>query len=112
MTAFGTKLYTILTGKKLGEDEFGNSYYTNKKAKRWVVYKGIAEASKVPAEWHRWLHRTTDEVPVQDAKKYAWEKPHQPNLTGTEFSYAPKGHVEKGGKRDKVVGDYEAWKPE
>ncbi len=112
MANIGTTLFTIFRGKKTGADEFGNRYYMNaKKSRRWVIYKGIAEASKVPAEWHRWLHKTTDEVP-QNLKTHAWEKPHLPNLTGTDNAYVPKGHVKSGTKRNKATGDYQAWKPE
>ncbi len=78
-----------------------------------MVYKGIPEASKVPADWHRWLHKTTDEVPNIDAQKtYDWQKPHLPNLSGTDLAYVPKGHIKAGAKRDRATGDYEAWKPE
>ncbi len=48
----------------VGEDAYGNRYYEAKKIidgdadrrRRWVAYRGYAEASKVPAEWHGWLH--------------------------------------------------------
>lgn len=106
----GTYLFTAFFGTRIGEDDFGNRYYTSSKGKRWVMYKGIPEASKVPAEWHRWLHRTTDEVP-NNVKKYDWEKPHLPNLSGTDHSYAPKGHIKKGHKRNRATGDYTAWEP-
>jgi NADH:ubiquinone oxidoreductase subunit len=108
----GTKLFTAICGKKVGEDEFGNRYFTSKKGRRWVMYNGIAEASKVPAIWHRWLHKTTDEVPTGNAPKHDWQKTHTPNLTGTTGAYAPKGHIKSGGKRAKATGDYTAWKPE
>ena len=46
---FGTRLQTIFFGKFVGEDEFGNKYYENKKRKkRWVIYKGEIEATKIP----------------------------------------------------------------
>jgi NADH:ubiquinone oxidoreductase subunit len=106
----GTKLYTAFFGSRAGEDEFGNRYYTSGKGRRWVLYKGIAEGSKVPAEWHRWLHKTTDEVP-SNVKKYDWEKPHLPNLSGTEHAYAPKGHLKKGHDHGPVTGEYQAWEP-
>ena len=106
----GTKLHTIFFGTRVGADEFGNRYYTSKNGRRWVLYKGIAEASKVPAEWHRWLHKTTDEVP-NNVTKYDWEKPHLPNLSGTENAYAPKGHLRKGHDHGKVTGSYNAWEP-
>ena len=111
MANIGTRLFTLFRGRKAGQDEFGNIYYTNSKGRRWVIYNGIAEASKVPAHWHRWLHKTTDEVP-QNVQGHAWEKPHLPNLTGTDGAYVPKGHINSGTKRNKATGDYEAWKPE
>ena len=32
--------------------------------RRWVTYTDFAEASKVPAGWHGWLHYTVDEPPT------------------------------------------------
>jgi NADH:ubiquinone oxidoreductase subunit len=111
MANIGTRLKTLFSGKKIGADEFGNRYYTNaKKTRRWVIYNGIDEASKVPAEWHRWLHKTTDEIPAS-VSSHEWEKPHLPNLTGTRLAYVPKGHIKAGAKRDKTGGDYEPWQP-
>ena len=52
---FGTQVWTTLYGEFVGEDEFGNRYYRTKNGKidptlgferRWVIYAGIAEASK------------------------------------------------------------------
>ena len=107
----GTKLFTTFFGTNVGQDEFGNRYFTSKKGKRWVIYNGIAESSKVPAPWHRWLHKTTNETP-SDITKKDWEKPHLPNLSGTEFAHAPKGHISKGHARNTATGDYVAWQPE
>lgn len=119
MFDFHTKLFTSRKGKQVGEDQFGNLYYVEKspregkKSKRWVVYKGEIEASKVPPEWHMWLHYTTDELPSERPHEpKAWEKPHLPNLTMTDLAYRPPGHSLKGGQRDAATGDYEAWKPE
>lgn len=111
-----TRLYTLFHGKRIGTDSFGNVYYEARrdkahgKKKRWVVYKGIAEASKVPAEWHGWLHYTTDKTP-QAAAKRDWQKDHIPNLTGTAGAYAPPGHISQGAARAKSAADYEAWTP-
>lgn len=116
--SLGTRLYTWRNGELVGEDEFGNRYYREKKvasvrdAKRWVMYKGEPEASKVPPQWHRWLHKTTDEVPSGTPSLRPWQKPHLPNLTGTELAYRPPGHALAGNRRDKATGDYEAWTPE
>ena len=98
----------------VGKDITGNKYYTAKPRKgykrerRWVIYKGSPEASKVPPEWHGWLHHQTDMIPTKKEESYRqeWQKPHKPNLTGTNLAYRPPGHVLSGGKRDKATGDY------
>ena len=114
-----TRIHTLFFGKAVGEDSFGNRYFTeksppgNRRAKRWVVYNGMAEPSKVPAEWHGWLHGTIDFPPTQSSThRHAWEKPHLPNLTGTKAAYLPPGHLSKGAKRAKSSADYTAWNPE
>ena len=77
-----------------------------------MIYKGIDEASKVPAEWHRWLHYTGELPPSQrPVAHHSWEKEHVPNLTGTAYAYLPPGHVAKGGERMKASADYEPWRP-
>lgn len=112
---------TLFSGaKKVGEDEFGNVYYQAKPRKeykrprRWVIYKGAPEATKVPPEWHGWLHHQTDAVPEEGHSSYrrSWQKPHKPNMTGTDATYLPPGHLLAGGKREKATGDYEAWTPD
>ena len=43
---------------KVGIDSFCNKYYESKKGKkkkRFVIYNGIDETSRVPARWHAWL---------------------------------------------------------
>lgn len=82
-------LYTALFGIKVGMDDFGNSYYQNrKKNKRWVIYNGIKETTKIPPEWHIWMHYTVNEIPQQKKLK-KWQKKHTPNYTGTDFAYYP-----------------------
>ncbi len=117
-TPLGTKLATLFTGKLIGTDDFGNRYYESTRTppkgirrKRWVIYKGLAEPSKVPAQWHGWLHYVLD-APLSSAKRYGWQKDHLPNLTGTVARYLPPGHLLKGGKRAKATADYTPWKPE
>ena len=57
---------TVSKQKKVGEDELGNTYWQTADGKRrWVLYKGEAEASMVPPDWHGWLHFTWDEPPTQ-----------------------------------------------
>jgi NADH:ubiquinone oxidoreductase subunit len=55
------------------------------------------------------VDETPDQAPL--ARKH-WEKPHQPNLTGTVHAYRPPGSIARGGVRSPATGDYEAWTPE
>jgi NADH:ubiquinone oxidoreductase subunit len=119
MATLGTRLYTWFKGELVGRDGYGNRYYREKGVadgrwrRRWVVYKGRPEASKVPPDWHGWLHRTVAEPPsVAPMPEQPWEKEHLPNLTGTRARYLPPGHILRGGKRAPATGDYEAWRPE
>ena len=118
-----TRVYTwfqLLFGRGdlVGVDEFGNRYYRSGRAKlhgrerRWVLYRGEAEASRVPPEWHAWLHHTT-EAPLTEkaAQARSWQRDHQPNLTGSVAAYRPPGHDSKGGRRSRATGDYEPWTP-
>jgi len=85
----GTFLYTLFFGKFVGVDEFKNKYYTNSKGKRWVIYKDRIESSKIPPQWHLWIHFLNDKIPENNLKKYEWQKQYQENLTGTDKAYKP-----------------------
>lgn len=112
----GTKLHTWLYGRFIGRDEFGNRYFEHKAARkgetkrRWVIYNGLAEASKVPPAWHGWLHYTLD-APLNENRQYSWMKAPIPNLTGTKGRYLPAGHISKSGTRAPAAADYEPWSP-
>ncbi|MBS0471515.1 MAG: NADH:ubiquinone oxidoreductase subunit NDUFA12 [Proteobacteria bacterium] len=109
----GTMLTTWFSGTPVGTDQFGNRYYESKTGRRWVLYAGTVEASRVPPDWHGWLHHTFKEPPtVAPFRDKTWEKPHQPNLTGTDGAYRPSGSLLASGVRPKATGDYQAWKPE
>lgn len=73
----GTQIFTWRKGVKVGEDEQGNSYFRDSQNKRrWVIYNGEVEASRVSPEWHGWLHKTYDTPPSEEAiKRKKWEKP-------------------------------------
>ncbi|MDO7618622.1 MAG: NADH:ubiquinone oxidoreductase subunit NDUFA12, partial [Planktomarina temperata] len=88
-----TQLFTWRRGVKVGEDDAGNMFYETKdRVKRWVIFNGEAEASRVSPDWHGWLHHTWDEPPTQTPLAHkTWEKPHQANLTGTVMAHAPAG---------------------
>ena len=51
-----TQLFTWSRGVKVGEDVQGNSYYeTRDGERRWVIFNGVTEASRVSPDWHGWL---------------------------------------------------------
>ena len=115
----GTAVVSAFKGEHVGTDAQGNRYYEAKDGetnggypRRWVTYNGVAEASRVPPEWHGWLHNTFDLPPTkEDYKPRAWEQPHVANMTGTPRAYRPKGSIIRGGDRPKATGDYEPWRP-
>ena len=118
----GTAFFTKRHGELVGTDEFGNVYYRAIAGKidpalgferRWVIYPGYSEASTVPPGWYGWLHHTTDVAPPDEtyvAKD--WQKPHQPNMTGTPYAWRPTGSTLRANARQPTGGDYEAWSPE
>ncbi|MBX7146102.1 MAG: NADH:ubiquinone oxidoreductase subunit NDUFA12 [Alphaproteobacteria bacterium] len=108
------QIYSLFFGKKVGCDYLGNSYYqtrhrhAHRRAKRWVIYRGLNDASKVPAEWHGWLHHTYDRIPSnRGIPKFSWQKTHIPNLTGTVHAYTPR--PTQIGVLDTL--DYQPWTP-
>lgn len=119
-TTVGTWWFTSKRGVLVGHDEQGNRYYEERKAgqaagfkRRWVIYNGYVEASRISADWHGWLHYTFDEPPVQEPFAVKpWEKASVPNMTGTKDAYHPGGSLWESGQRVKGTGDYEAWVPE
>lgn len=107
-----TQFFTWRYGVKVGEDDQGNIYYQSKDGKRrWVIYNGEMEASRVAPDWHGWLHHTWNEPPTEAPLKHkSWEKPHLENLTGTDAAYVPPGSILRAAPV--VRRDYEAWQPE
>ena len=103
----GTFIYTLIRGKLTGTDEFGNKYYSNSSNKRWVIYKNRIESSKIPPEWHLWIHSTKAPKP-ENKKKFSWQKSHKENLTGTQSAYKPEGSLLS--KTKKNIKKYETWK--
>jgi NADH:ubiquinone oxidoreductase subunit len=115
----GTLLFSSRHGEHVGTDAQGNKYYRSKKKtsdggeRRWVIYNGANDASRVPAEWHGWLHSTFDGVPESYLPPpRIFEIDYTPNATGTPDAYRPQGALERGGKRARATGDYEAWSPD
>ncbi len=109
---FGTQLWTWRKGHKVGEDAQGNIFYKNADdSRRWVIYNGDMDATRIEPDWHGWLHHTWNEPPTDKPLVHkAWEKPHQKNLTGTVAAYAPAGSLRHA--QVKSRDDYEAWTPE
>ena len=122
-TTFGTS-FTLWRRKArlVGTDEQGNRYFEEKngslpgsdgaRRRRWVIYHGIAEASRVPSDWHGWLHHTFDEAPtVAPLQRRTFEQDHLPNMTGTPLAYHPKGSLALADGPGEVNDGYEAWSP-
>ncbi|ADM10253.1 NADH-ubiquinone oxidoreductase [Parvularcula bermudensis HTCC2503] len=121
---FGTSLQIAKSGGKLiGKDDQGNRYFEETGApshpdgggrrRRWVVYHGVAEASRVPPDWFGWLNHIVAEPPTiapLPVKKF--EQPYLPNMTGTPLAYRPKGSLARAGDPVDVDDTYEAWSPE
>ena len=111
----GTKLYTFLKGKKVGEDYLGNFYYESKDQKnRWCIYSGQSEASRISPEWNSWLRFISNTLPVSNNNTYEWQKRFDGNTTGLDSAYKP-GIIRVGSPKkdlENYHSDYKAWKPE
>ncbi len=115
----GTRFFTWRKGERVGEDELGNVYYRAPSAlpasiaeRRWVIYNGVAEPSTIPPGWHGWMHHRTDTPPDGKYEAREWEKPHQPNLTGTAGASRPDGSLFKPKVSESETRDYQAWQPD
>ncbi|NCP19857.1 MAG: NADH:ubiquinone oxidoreductase subunit NDUFA12 [Erythrobacter sp.] len=114
----GTSIFTSRKGEHVGTDAAGNRYYRSKHVKdgqrerRWVIYDGANDASRVPSEWHGWLHGSGEDVPESFLPApRIWEADYTPNATGSADAYLPSGALQRGGRRARASGDYEAWSP-
>jgi NADH:ubiquinone oxidoreductase subunit len=107
----GTALFSAFNGTKVGEDDLGNRYFEGK-GKRWVMYAGSNDVSRVPPEWYAWLTRQIDVLPDDLPPPPKFLREATPNLTGTAAAYRPTGAMEKGGHRQAASGDYQAWTPD
>ena len=94
-----TLLNSAVTGEKVGSDAQGNTYYRAKKPfpkghpwagreRRWVIYNGANDASRIPAEWHGWLHGSFDGLPESNLPPpRQWETEYSPNATGSSAAW-------------------------
>lgn len=122
--SFSVRWLLWRTARPVGTDHFGNRYFEQKpprrrrkggrggRLRRFVLYAGPADASRVPPEWHGWLHHQTDRLPTEAGPfTQAWVREHVPNLTGTVAAYRPPGSTLRGGHRPRATGDYQPWTP-
>lgn len=108
---FFFKIYSRLFANKVGSDDYGNMYYkksntspiNNFRERRWVIYKGDVEASKVPQRWNAWLHHVTDDVPKK-IRIFSWIKNHKIN----EKKKVDLNNLNKEKRLDKA---YKSWNP-
>ena len=116
-------------GKKVGVDQFKNSYFVLlfkdhfDRHKRICVYNGIPEASKVPPHWADWIHFRTNTTPQTNYKpKYSWMLSSLPNLTLSKYKYRQLTHPKYNQGFDLIprlnlknktgVRHYKSWSPE
>nr|WP_211110111.1 NADH:ubiquinone oxidoreductase subunit NDUFA12 [Acuticoccus mangrovi] len=121
-TTWGTSFTTWLRGEFVGTDQFGNRYFRTRNGKidpvldmerRWVIYNGPADPTTIPPGWYRWMHHLGNEAPVNDGyKPREWQKPHQPNLTGTPGAHRPQGSILRPDPEAGISAGYDAWTPQ
>jgi NADH:ubiquinone oxidoreductase subunit len=112
---WGTRLFTRLDGREVGRDEAGNVYCQHKKnpRRRWVIYAGNNDGSRVPPAWQMWLRGTIDELPEEALPPIRkFQKRPEPNATGTMAAFRPDGALGSGKIRPASTGDYQPWTPE
>ena len=112
---WGTALFTKRFGNEVGKDDAGNLYYQDKKSpsRRWVIYNGNNDGSRVPPAWNAWLKGTIDDLPEKSRPPIRkFQKDPVPNLTGTMAAFRPDGALGSGKIRPASTGDYEPWIPE
>ncbi|MES2903393.1 MAG: NADH:ubiquinone oxidoreductase subunit NDUFA12 [Pseudomonadota bacterium] len=113
--SWGTSLFSRRHGQEAGRDEAGNVYFRHSSdpARRWVMYAGANDSSRVPPGWNAWLRGTIDDVPDKSLPpRRAFEQPPVANLTGSDGAWRPAGSIRAGGKRAAATGDYSAWTPD
>ena len=113
--SWGTSIFSRRNGEEAGRDEAGNLYFRHRKdpARRWVMYSGANDSSRVSPGWNAWLRGTIDDVPDKSLpERRAFEAPPQPNLTGSDQAWRPAGSIRSGGVRPAATGDYSAWTPD
>lgn len=112
---WGTRLFTWRSGEEVGRDDLGNIYYQHSKdpKRRWVIYSGANDGSRVPPGWQLWLRGSIDELPDKALPpKRPFERKAEGNVTGTMAAFRPDGALGSGKIRPASTGDYEPWTPD
>ena len=113
--SWGTTIFSRRHGKEVGRDDEGNVYFQGRKdpARRWVIYNGSNDGSRVPPNWQLWLRGSIEELPgeaLPPARPF--QRKPTPNLTGTMDAFRPGGALGTNRVRPASTGDYEPWTPE
>ena len=113
--SWGTTFFSRRHGREVGRDEAGNVYFQHKDdpRRRWVIYQGANDSSRVPPGWNAWLRGTIDELPDKALpERRSFELSPEPNLTGSDQAWRPSGSLKAQGMRPATTGDYSAWTPD
>ena len=113
--SWGTSIFSRRNGEEVGRDEAGNIYFKHRKdpARRWVIYSGANDSSRVPPGWNAWLRGTIDGLPEAALPaRRRFERAPEPNLTGTMAAFRPEGSLAAKGVRPAATGDYQPWTPD
>ena len=108
----------LMDGELKGTDQLGNQYYENLSRtpgrQRFIIYAGwgkVYDPSMVPAEWHHWLHSTSDRTPVErPVKPYPYQLQHQQvklSHYGNSGNYSPPGAWVR--QEPKTHSSYNVW---
>lgn len=113
--SWGTTIFSRRHGREVGRDDEGNVYFQGRKdpARRWVIYNGSNDGSRVPPNWQLWLRGSIEDLPGEalPPARHFQRKP-TPNLTGTIEAFRPGGALGTNRVRPASTGDYEPWTPE
>ena len=111
----GIILYSLLNGKKVGEDQQGNRFYIHKRTnkKRWVLYKKKIEPTHIEVKWQIWLTEADkNKETIINTPSFKWQKNKKANLTGTADSYHPASHSDKEKAYIDKKNKNSVWKPD
>ena len=113
--SIGTILYSLLNGKKVGEDNQGNKFYIHKKniKKKWVLYKKQIDPTSLEVKWQIWLTETDkDKEIIINQPSFKWQKNKKANMTGTLDSYHPVKKSNKEAVYFDKKNKNSVWKPD